>query len=93
MLNPCSCSFLLLLLLSFPAAAQTGTWARQPAGTMAWLHSVFFIDQNRGWAVGSNGTLLRTTNGGQSWQTQSASTEDVVRDIFFVGEQNGWLVV
>ncbi|HKG79433.1 MAG TPA: hypothetical protein VKA78_08440, partial [Pyrinomonadaceae bacterium] len=53
-------SFLLLLLVAFPAFAQTGTWARQRTGTMSWLHSVFFLDQNRGWAVGSKGTLLRT---------------------------------
>ncbi|HEV2836063.1 MAG TPA: YCF48-related protein, partial [Pyrinomonadaceae bacterium] len=59
---------------------------------MAWLHSVFFIDHNRGWAVGSKGTLLRTDDGGRNWKTTAASTDDVVRDIFFVDEQNGWLV-
>ena len=85
-------SLLLLLLVAFPAAAQGGTWARQQAGTMAWLHSVFFLDQNRGFAVGSKGTLLRTLDGGNTWQQRTASTEDVVRDIFFVDEKNGWMV-
>ncbi len=59
---------------------------------MAWLRSVFFIDQNRGWAAGSKGTLLRTDDGGRTWKATSASTDDIVRDIFFVDEQNGWLV-
>jgi photosystem II stability/assembly factor-like uncharacterized protein len=86
------CCVLLLLTFSATASAQTGTWARQQTGSMAWLHSVFFLDQNRGWAVGSKGTLLQTLDGGNTWKPRSASTEDVVRDIFFIDEQNGWLV-
>jgi len=85
-------TFLVLLLAPVSAFAQNGTWAKQPAGTMAWLHSVFFIDQNRGWAVGSKGTLLQTTDGGHNWKSHGASTDDVVRDIFFTDEKNGWLV-
>ena len=85
-------SLLLLLLVAWPAVAQTGTWARQRTGTMSWLHSVFFLDQQRGWAVGSKGTLLHTVDGGNNWQQQAVSTEDVVRDIFFTDEQNGWIV-
>lgn len=88
----CSCVLLLVLLFASSAFAQSGTWARQPAGTMAWLHSVFFLDQNRGWAVGSKGTLLQTNDGGKTWKARGASTEDVVRDIFFIDERNGWLV-
>jgi photosystem II stability/assembly factor-like uncharacterized protein len=92
----CSCMLLLLLFVSSVSAqsgASTGIWARQPAGTMAWLHSVFFLDQNRGFAVGSKGTLLQTVDGGNTWNPRGASTDDVVRDIFFVDEKNGWLVV
>ena len=85
-------AFLLLLLFVSPVFAQAGTWARQPAGTMAWLRSVFFLDPNRGWAVGSKGTVLQTTDGGNTWKTRSASTDDVVRDIFFIDEKNGWIV-
>jgi photosystem II stability/assembly factor-like uncharacterized protein len=59
---------------------------------MAWLRSIFFIDQNRGWAAGSKGTLLRTDDGGKTWKEMLSSTRDIVRDIFFVNEQNGWLV-
>ena len=59
---------------------------------MAWLHSVFFIDQNKGWAVGSKGTVLQTLDGGNTWKPRGAATTDVVRDIFFTDENNGWLV-
>ncbi|HET7287801.1 MAG TPA: YCF48-related protein, partial [Pyrinomonadaceae bacterium] len=80
------------MLIAFPAFAQTGTWARQPAGTMAWLHSVFFINQNKGWAAGSKGTVLHTLDGGNTWKSHGAPTGDVVRDIYFIDENNGWLV-
>ena len=89
-------SFCLLLLSIVPAIGQTGTqtgsWVRQKAGTMAWLRSVFFLDRNRGWAVGSKGTLLKTVDGGVNWKPETAPTTAIVRDIFFLDEQNGWLV-
>ena len=82
----------LLLLLATPALAQAGTWARQRSGTMSWLHAVFFLDQKRGWAVGSKGSLLYTDDGGDTWTMRRAGTEDVVRDIFFIDDNNGWIV-
>lgn len=88
----CSCCLLLLLTFCSATLAQTGTWARQRSGTMAWLHAVFFLDQKRGWVVGSKGSLLQTLDGGNTWTTHSSATEDVVRDIFFVDDQNGWLL-
>ena len=86
------CSAVFLAVLAATVPAQTASWNRQQSGSMAWLHAVFFLDQKRGWAAGSKGTLLRTLDGGQSWQSRSASTNDQVRDIFFLDEQNGWLV-
>ena len=90
-----SIAFVLSVL---PAFAQTGaqnssgSWVRQKAGTMAWLRSVFFLDRDRGWAVGSKGTLLKTDDGGQNWKPHPAPTTAIVRDIFFLDEHNGWLV-
>jgi len=59
---------------------------------MSWLHAVFFLDQNRGWAVGSKGALLQTHDGGNTWSAHPSPTDDVVRDIFFIDDQNGWIV-
>ena len=82
----------LTLLITRTAAAQTGSWSRQRSGSIAWLHSLFFLDQNRGWAIGSKGTVLATSDGGNTWVSKSLPTPDVLRDIFFVDENNGWLV-
>ena len=86
--------FILLLLAASGtlALAQTAAWSKQSSGTLAWLHSIFFLDVNRGWVVGSRGTLLSTNDGGKSWQPRPRPTEDVIRDIQFLDEVNGWLV-
>lgn len=82
---------LLFAVCSSSAFASPGRWTRQPTASLAWLHSVFFVDQNRGWAVGSRGSLLSTSDGGRSWQ-KSKPTEDSIRDVYFSDELNGWLV-
>ena len=86
------CLLLIAHCLLPTAFASTSAWQRQRVSTLAWLHAVFFLNQNRGWAAGSRGTLLSTTDGGKSWQTQSQPTEDAVRDIYFSDQLNGWLV-
>lgn len=92
-LLPAVCrSCLLLTALCLPVAAQTGAWVRQRVGSLAWLHAVFFLDEQRGWAAGSKGTLLATLDGGKSWQSKSSPTVDVLRDIYFTDDQNGWLL-
>src|SRR4030095_15486954 len=93
LLIPAVCSsFLLVTTLCPPVPAQTGAWVRQRVTSLAWLHAVFFLDEKRGWAVGSKGTLLATLDGGKSWQSKSQPTVDVLRDIYFTDEQNGWLL-
>jgi photosystem II stability/assembly factor-like uncharacterized protein len=59
---------------------------------MAWLRAVCFLDQNRGWVAGSGGTLLKTTDGGQTWRKLKLQTRDNLRDVYFANERDGWLV-
>jgi photosystem II stability/assembly factor-like uncharacterized protein len=89
--------FLLAILALWVAtpdiqAQPDGRWRRQPSGTLAWLQSVFFLNQDKGWIVGSRGTLMSTSDGGKTWQTQPRPTNDLLRDIYFTDELNGWLV-
>lgn len=89
-LLPLAVCCLLFAVCSPPAFASA--WSKQRTSSLAWLHAVFFVDQNRGWAVGSRGALLATSDGGQSWQLKPQPTEDVIRDVYFTDELNGWLV-
>jgi photosystem II stability/assembly factor-like uncharacterized protein len=59
---------------------------------LAWLHSVFFLDESQGWAVGSKGTFLATVDGGKSWQIKPSPTEDALRDIYFTDDKTGWVL-
>src|SRR6266550_3085957 len=86
---------LLLLLLTAHCSLLTvfaSPWTRQPSGTMAWLHSVYFLDRNQGWVAGSNGTLLTTTDGGATWKKLSTLTKDTLLDVYFADKQVGWLI-
>ena len=73
-------------------AALLASWAKQRTGSLAWLHAVYFVNNEHGWAVGSRGTLLATNDGGKTWQAKPQPTEDTIRDVYFADEQNGWLV-
>jgi photosystem II stability/assembly factor-like uncharacterized protein len=82
----------ILCCATISSSAQVGAWSKQRSGTLAWLHSVFFLNENHGWAVGSRGTLLETTDGGINWQQRRRPSEDVIRDVYFRDESTGWLV-
>ncbi|MCU1267667.1 MAG: hypothetical protein JWM21_3985 [Acidobacteria bacterium] len=81
-----------LLLTAFSLTASAATWSRQTSGTLGWLHSVFFLNQKTGWAVGSKGALLMTTDSGVTWKIQPRPTEDSLQDVYFQDDQIGWLV-
>ena len=83
--------FLLSAFCLLPSA-YSASWTRQTSGTMAWLHSVYFLDQNRGWVAGSNGTLLKTIDGGATWNKVSTFTRDTLRDVYFADDNHGWLL-
>ncbi len=58
------------------------------------LRGVFFnADGQRGWAVGSNGTILATGNGGANWQVQMSATKSLFRSVAFSADgQRAWAV-
>lgn len=91
-LFPAFCLLLLLPLFASTAVAQTGAWTPQHTGTLAWLHSVFFLDRDRGWAVGSKGMFLATTDGGKTWKIKPRPSDVIIRDIYFSDELKGWIV-
>jgi photosystem II stability/assembly factor-like uncharacterized protein len=64
----------------------------QRSGSLSWLHAVYFLDADRGWAVGGTGVLLSTTDGGKRWHVEGRPTNDGLRDVYFSDEKTGWLV-
>ena len=58
------------------------------------LRAVQFLeDGRRGWAVGEDGTILATADGGQSWQRQASGTSTWLRAVQFLEDgRRGWAV-
>lgn len=50
-------------------------------------------DGQRGWAVGYDGTIVHTRDGGTSWQDQASGTRASLNSITFTADgQRGWAV-
>lgn len=63
--------FALCLLFSVQLSAQE--WSRQyPFPVLESLQEIAFDPNGHGWAVGSNSTILHSTNWGASWEIQEA---------------------
>ncbi len=56
------------------------------------LHDVFFLDANRGWAVGDRGVIWTTEDGGRRWQLADSPVNCRLDSVHFVDERNGWAV-
>jgi len=83
--------FICLLLLSIvKIIAQE--WKLQYTPTAEALFDVFFIDKMKGWVVGNNGIVLRTTDSGKTWLQQESGTMVNLRSVFFVDSLNGYSV-
>ena len=55
---------IILMLTAFSVNAQ---WVVQNSGVNVNLYDVKFANRYTGWAVGENGVVLKTTNGGTNW--------------------------
>jgi photosystem II stability/assembly factor-like uncharacterized protein/tetratricopeptide (TPR) repeat protein len=56
------------------------------------LHAVQFVDGNEGWAVGDEGTVWHTIDGGQSWERQPTASRASLRSLCFLNPYTGWVV-
>src|SRR5881398_501522 len=56
------------------------------------LRGASFVDANTGTVVGEHGTIVRTTDGGNSWTIQSSGTTQNLWAVSFVDANNGTAV-
>ncbi len=67
-------------------------WTKKKLTVLSWLHSVYFISEEKGWIVGSNGTFLYTNDAGKTWLKKKKFTEDTILDVHFFDNKNGWIL-
>ena len=70
------------------------SWDRSSVAgnTEARLNSVFFLNKKMGWAVGTQGKVFQTINGGKYWREQNSNVTKDLNDIFFINTAEGWAV-
>jgi hypothetical protein len=62
-------------------------------GSGSSLFDVFFLNANEGWAVGANGTILHTINGGTTWTLEANGlTTAFLTGVHFTSSTNGYIV-
>lgn len=87
------CTTILLCILTVIASDSYSQqyWLKLGTPTNYNLVSCSFVDSLRGWVAGDSGTILMTTNGGQSWNSQVSSTGyEHINSIFFLNQRLGW---
>jgi photosystem II stability/assembly factor-like uncharacterized protein len=69
------------------------SWQEISNGTHHSLHSLFFINQDEGWAGGDDRTLLHTQDGGKHWTFCNVdASPGAISDIQFINRDTGWFV-
>jgi len=64
-------------------------WISQASGTTNAFNDVWFSDAYHGTAVGINGTIYRTTNGGYNWVNQTSGVTTTLFDVCFTDINTG----
>ncbi len=69
----------------------TNGWSTQVSNTARNLNGVFFQpDGRKGFAVGALGTIVRTTDAGETWATVTSGTTNDLNSVWFTSDQDGW---
>jgi len=84
--------FIILLLIMGCINSINAQWQIQNSGTNSNLTSVCFVGDETGWAVGSEGIILHTNDGGDNWILQTSGTDFDLEGVCFKDSLNGWIV-
>lgn len=93
-------AILALVLLQLPlpgvtvervCAASGAGWVDQtPVTDGPDLHAVDAVNEDIAWAVGENGTIFNTTNGGDDWTQQETGVTSILADVSAVDAETVW---
>ncbi|MCI0663720.1 MAG: YCF48-related protein [Acidobacteria bacterium] len=84
---------IILLPFLFPSSGNSSIrntelgWKPLKSGVLSRLSSVFFVDNQRGWIVGSLGTLMATEDGGVKWRKitlPGRQQRELIRDVWYL---------
>src|SRR5262245_59117912 len=76
----------LAVLAALVPAARAANFEDAP------LHAVQFVDRNEGWAVGDDGVVWHSIDGGRNWERQPTGVRASLRSVHFLNPFTGWVV-
>lgn len=76
----------------FESVDQGESWDRRLGDQGGRIEAVSFLDELLGWAVGSNGVVWRTEDGGETWTLLHSEVGLHFTDVHFTSQTTGLLV-
>jgi len=64
----------------------------QPVSKLSDIHSVWMYNEDLGWAVGENGTILKTLDGGNSWLSVDTPVNTTFKKVKFYNDSVGYAI-
>lgn len=86
--------FLFLILFFVIENSLNAQWEEQESGTDKYLYSTYFLDEENGWIIGANQTILKTVNAGDDWIDISPTTPMLTvhfNCIWFTDQNTGYI--
>lgn len=83
---------LLLFAVLYGASSVFGQWELKSSGTTERLNDVFFPSLSLGYAVGEAGTVLKSTDIGETWIMLEVPTSQNLEAAFFLTDAHGFVV-
>lgn len=74
------------------SSGDSSRWRPVQSGVTSVLLDMDFVDPNQGWAVGQDGAIVATSDGGEIWHTQDSGFNVTIRSVDFTDAQTGWAV-
>ena len=82
---------LLIPLCVFAPLLHAQDWKLVESGVTDNLYDIFFVNKHIGWAVGTDSTIIKTTDEGATWFQQTGGYAEEYRCVYFLDEQRGWI--
>src|SRR5438552_12020190 len=83
--------FLICILFTRTLLSQTGWVYRNPLPQND-FYSIKFFNSNTGYAIGSNGAILKNLTGDNNWVTQQSGTNNNLYGLYFFDINHGLVV-
>lgn len=86
------CISLTVAFILAGASSVRADWEKRTTNSFAWLRDIAFVDEYKGFIVGTDGIILTTDTGGVTWTAQPKFTTDTLLQVHFVNSTTGWML-